>query len=137
MCAMGFSRPPQLDHTTVVECVLEDGAEFEPRRKKPKLQDRALVHLDVISSPPSPEVPVGEPVAPLDERCLMLRLHRPYLEDCFTSETNAILQGCAAHMNTNVSYVTGGQEANNMTFYMSKYASKMPNEVADFMPLIM
>ena len=137
MCAMGFSRPPQLDHTTVVECVLEDGAEFEPRRKKPKLQDRALVHLDVISSPPSPEVPVGEPVAPLDERCLMLRLHRPYLEDCFTSETNAILQGCAAHMNTNVSYVTGGQEANNMTFYMSKYASKMPNEVEEFMPLIM
>jgi hypothetical protein len=30
------------------------------------------------------------------------------------------LQGCARHMNTNVSYVTGGQEANNLTHYMAK-----------------
>ena len=136
-CAAAFSRPPQPDHTTVLESVLDDDAGLEPRRKKQKLQDRAIRHLDVISSPPSQQVPVGAPVSPLDERNLQLRLHRPYLEDCFTSETNKILQGCARHMNTNVSYVTGGQEANNLTHYMAKYTSKMANEATEFQPLIM
>ena len=36
-----------------------------------------------------------------------------------------------------MSYVTGGQEANNLAYYMSKYTSKLPNEVTEFAPLIM
>jgi hypothetical protein len=32
-----------------------------------------------------------------------MRLQRVHLQDCFTSETNVVLQGCAKHMNTNVS----------------------------------
>ena len=129
MCAMAFSRPPA-DVTTVEQCYLCDSDPKAP------LVDRALCFAERIDPPPSEKVPMGMPVSPLDTRCLSMKLQRIHLQDCFTSETNAVLQGCA-NTNTNVSYLTGGQDAKNQCFYLTKYTSKLPNEVTEFSPLIM
>jgi len=96
MCAMAFSRPPAA-HTTIDQCHLCDSDPKVP------VADRALCMKDDIDPPPSEEVPAGMPVSPLDTRLLCMRLQRIHLQDCFTSETNEVLQGCAKHMNTNVS----------------------------------
>lgn len=96
MCAMGFSRPPA-EVTTVDQCYLCDSDPKEP------LADRALCFANRIAEPPPEEVPAGMPVSELDTRPLIMRLQRVHLQDCFTSETNEVLQGCAKHMNTNVS----------------------------------
>ena len=95
MCAMAFSRPPA-ELTTVDQCSLCD---LDP---KVPLADRALCFEERIDPPPPEDVPLGMPVSPLDTRCLSMRLQRVHLQDCFTSETNVVLQGCVKHMNTTV-----------------------------------
>ena len=128
-CAAGFSRPPAED-TTIDQCRLA-------QVPGTKLQDRPLVIEEAIQEPPSLIPLDGQPTSAFDERVLCLRLKRTCKQDLFTSETNAILQGCASTMNTNVAIIMGGQEAKNRSFYMSKYMNKLPTEITEFSPLIM
>ena len=95
-CAAGFCRPPA-DSTTVDQCCLAEVPAGV------SLANRALVVKETVEMAPASGVLDGEPVCPLDTRCLCLRLQRTCLQDCFTSETNRVLQGCAKDMNTNVS----------------------------------